>query len=130
MRERAAFKSSVRIIRGAHLLRGYCSDNLSKARRCTTTKGYKDEKGGGGGGHVEGHVWQGRRNRYSLPGCQSARWSFDFTDLEDSQTGRFDIEKSKECLHLDASRTSIWQLYLFFYKSKFIINMLLQILIL
>lgn len=93
MRERAAFKSSVRIIRGAHLLRGYCSDNLSGARRCTTTKGYKDEKGGGGG-HVEGHVWQGRRNRYSLPGCQSARWSFDFTDLEDSQTGRFDIEKS------------------------------------
>lgn len=93
MRERAAFKSSVRIIRGAHLLRGYCSDNLSGARRCTT-KGYKDEKGGGGEGHVEGHVWQGRRNRYSLPGCQSARWSFDFTDLEDSQTARFDIEKS------------------------------------
>lgn len=92
MRERAAFKSSVRIIRGAHLLRGYCSDNLSGARRCTTTKGYKEK--GGGEGHVEGHVWQGRRNRYSLPGCQPAGWSFDFTDLEDSQTGRSDIKKS------------------------------------
>lgn len=89
MRERAAFKSSVRIIRGAHLLRGYCSDNLSEARRCTTTE-YKDKIGREG----EGHVWQGRRNRYSLPGCQPARWSFDFTDLKDSQTGRLDIEKS------------------------------------
>lgn len=54
MRERAAFKSSVRIIRGAHLLRGYRSDNLSEARRCTTTE-YKDEIGGEG----EGHAWRG-----------------------------------------------------------------------
>ena len=41
MRERAALKSSVRIIRGAHLLWGYCGDNPSEARprigdlRCT-----------------------------------------------------------------------------------------------
>lgn len=44
----------------------------------------------------EGHVWQGRRNRYSSPGCQLARWSFDFTDSEDSQTGRFDVGRAPE----------------------------------
>lgn len=32
MRERAALKSSVRIIRGAHLLWAWCGDNLSEAR--------------------------------------------------------------------------------------------------
>lgn len=39
----------------------------------------------------KGHVWQGRRNRYSSPGCQLAKWSFDFTDSENCQTGRFDV---------------------------------------
>jgi len=33
MRERATFKSSVRIIRGAHLLWDYCGDNQSGVRR-------------------------------------------------------------------------------------------------
>jgi len=47
----------------------------------------------------EGHVWQGRRNRYSSPGCQLTRerWPFDFTDLtEDSRTGRFDVDRVAE----------------------------------
>lgn len=44
----------------------------------------------------EGHVWQGRRNRYSSPSCQLARWSFDFTDLKDIQTGRFDVGRVAE----------------------------------
>lgn len=52
----------------------------------------------------EGHVWQGRRNRYSSPGCQLARWSFDFTDPEDVQTGRFGVGRVAEsrCSRLNA----------------------------
>lgn len=62
MCERAALKSSVRIIRGAHLLWGYCGDKLSEARprigdlRCTRIReeledreGTRMARGGKGG---------------------------------------------------------------------------------
>lgn len=60
-----ALKSSVGIIRRAHLLWGYCGDNLSRTR---TRKAHKDGRKREGGGDdedrgSEGHVRQGRRNR-------------------------------------------------------------------
>lgn len=61
----------------------------------------------------EGHVWQGRRNRYSSPACQLARWSFDFTDPEDVQTGRFDVAESR-CSRLNTLPGRLYGSPLFF----------------
>lgn len=79
MCERAALKSSVRIIRGAHLLWGYCGDNLSEARprigdlRCTRNRpelpDREDRRRMEPSREKEVAripVWQGRTNRYSL----------------------------------------------------------------